>query len=297
MMDFSKEESTIRDDKSYVKRVVLFMEMNDLENNKPWSDVTAERFLAWHHIVYATTHGTNRAKSVVAQWHLDNKWKNPFDSHRCKKFTRAIMKTDPVPPRPAKLPFPIVTWKKWLGMRRVAKTSKEYKLMADAIIGIGLRTMARGKELAELKREDVVFKTDGAWITFKKTKTKSKGRSLWLDNASKKEYCPVDKLKNWMQLQEEIYIVDGSTALFTVDGKQLSTTRITTVVQWVANACDDANKYTAHSLRAGGATEAAFQGMSQSAISGIGDWSTDSILAYFKSSISGRKVSDEMGFA
>ncbi len=296
VLTYAKEKFTICGDMSYVKRVKLFMELNDVDEDRAWDIDTAERFLAWHHMVYATVHGTNKAKSVISQWHLDNKWVNPFDTHRCKKFTCAIMKLDPVPARAAKLPFPIVTWKKWLKRGDNINTMKVYKLMSSALIAIGLCTMARGKELVELEINNIEFKEDGMWIRFKKTKTKSKGRLLWIDNASVSEFCLVVHLKRWMRYQAKIFAVEDSSPLFVIDGKQLSTNRITSILQWVAKCCKDGNKYTAHSLRAGGATEAAFQGLSQSAIAGIGDWTTDLILAYFKSSISGRKISDEMGF-
>ena len=162
------------------------------------------------------------------------------------------------------------------------------------IMILGIRTMLRGSELGGILSENVTIirknNLDGLRIVVKKVKNdskrKKKGRTIEIE-ATDSVRCPLGWVKMWLPF------VKGQQFFF---GEKLSTEQISGVLRSVATWIGVKGHFASHSLRIGGASEAAFAGFSHTAIQALGDWSSNAIDRYFRAGFSSDKnVSDQMG--
>ena len=161
-----------------------------------------------------------------------------------------------------------------------------------AVMIIGIRTMLRGSELGSILRKNVVPITkngmSGIKLTIEHVKTdssKKQGRVIEIEHTNSPR-CPVTWINLCLKLNSGKYLF----------GKMLTTDHITTMLRTVAEKLGLSGTFSSHSLRIGGASEAAFVGFSRAAIQAMGDWSSNAIDTYFKAGFSSdRNVSDQMG--
>ncbi|KAL0491841.1 hypothetical protein AKO1_000509 [Acrasis kona] len=153
--------------------------------------------------------------------------------------------------------------------------------------------MARGSEIANLKVRDIrnvtYNKVTGYRVLFTTTKTREDGRSVFID-PSYNMTCPVYWLSRLLSERKKKE-VSGEMLFGDIDTKSISgmLQRVAAAMKWEGN-------FTSHSLRIGGASEAVLQGMPRATIQLLGDWSSDAVDRYFKSSVDfGKKVTKEMG--
>lgn len=166
----------------------------------------------------------------------------------------------------------------------------------DSIIGlrdrtllvVGFNMMARRSELCALRIDEVSEDEDDLLVYVRSSKTDqdAKGRECRLPRAPHAEVCPMRLTREWIG---ELAAGGETTGrLFrSVDrngdfGQSLSGDAVNRIVRKVATAAGlpNAEAYTAHSLRAGGATTARSYGASMTAIAEHGRWNPRSPVVY-----------------
>jgi hypothetical protein len=157
---------------------------------------------------------------------------------------------------------------------------------------LGLRTMLRGSEIGGILVSDITIVNTphiGVKILCRKIKNGTGGRIICIE-ATGGELCPLRWL-NWLLRVKKKgpFLFAGSFALSTIE--------ISWILRLVASHIGVEGKYSSHSLRIGGASEAAFAGFNNAAIMAIGEWNSTAIDKYFRSEFSSnRNVSHQLGF-
>ena len=134
----------------------------------------------------------------------------------------------------------------------ISKSDKK-KLRDKAIILLGFSGGFRRSELVNIEFEDVEFVSEGVKIFVKRSKTDQSGEGMikaipYFEN---KLFCPVTKLKDWIN-----FIEIKSGKIFEISDKSVSLI----IKKYASYAGLDPNKYGGHSLRSGFATTTAESG-------------------------------------
>lgn len=140
-----------------------------------------------------------------------------------------------------------------------------------ALLLLGFAGAFRRSEIVGLDRGDVRFVTEGLEVTLRRSKTDQEGvgRIVGIPYGSRVETCPVRALTAWLALAGETCAplfrsIDrhGNIAV-----ERLTPAAVALIVKRRALAVElDAATFAGHSLRAGFATSAALNGVSESAI-------------------------------
>ncbi|WP_371786491.1 site-specific integrase [Streptosporangium subroseum] len=164
-----------------------------------------------------------------------------------------------------------------------------------AVLVLGFALMGRRSELAACDIGDLTFTPDGleVYIATSKTDQDAHGETVAIPYGSHPETCPVRVLQAWLLLLAEHGITTGAL-LRPVDrhgrigdsatragrgtGTRITDQSINLIVKRAAAAAhlEKADGYSAHGLRAGGATSAAKAGAPMSAITAHGRWAEGS---------------------
>lgn len=160
------------------------------------------------------------------------------------------------------------------------------------LLVLGFALMGRRSELAVLNLDDVSETADGLLVTIRMSKTDQDaiGEEVAIPRGQHADTDPVRILTAWRALLAERGVTTGRL-LRGVDrhgriGESISTDGINRAVRAAAVRAKlpDAEKYTAHSLRAGGATASYKAGNPVSAIAQHGRWAEKSpvVLGYIR---------------
>jgi len=127
------------------------------------------------------------------------------------------------------------------------------KIRDKAIILIGFSGGFRRSELVNIEFEDLEFVSEGVKIFVKRSKTDQSGEGMikaipYFEN---KFFCPVRKLKDWIDFSE---IKTGK--IFDISDKSVALI----IKKYVSLSGLDASRYAGHSLRSGFATSTAESG-------------------------------------
>ncbi len=130
------------------------------------------------------------------------------------------------------------------------------KIRDKAIILIGFSGGFRRSELVNIDYDDLEFVSEGVKIFIKRSKTDQSGEGMikaipYFDN---KLFCPVTKLKDWIDFSET-----KSGKIFKLSDKSVSLI----IKKYASLSGLDPNKYGGHSLRSGFATSAAEFGVEE----------------------------------
>ena len=160
------------------------------------------------------------------------------------------------------------------------------------LLVLGFSMMARRSELAGLGLADVVETDDGLEVLIKSSKTDkdSVGETVAVPRGQHPDTDPVRLLRAWREVLSTQGITDGklfrSVTRHGRIGASMSTDGICDAVRAAAVRAGLANAqdYSAHSLRAGGATSAYKSGAPVSTIASHGRWSPTSpvVLGYIR---------------
>jgi integrase len=160
------------------------------------------------------------------------------------------------------------------------------------LLVLGLVMMSRRSELSALDIEDVTENENGLEILIRMSKTDqdAMGEVVPVPRGSNPHSDPVRLLRAWLVALAEKGITSGAL-LRSIDrhGRvgegRLTTDSINRIVRRLAVLAElpDAESYTAHSLRAGGATAAYRAGAPVSAIKKQGRWKSDVVNEYIRS--------------
>ena len=154
---------------------------------------------------------------------------------------------------------------------------KEIKKIRDkAIILIGFAGGFRRSELVNLDFQDVEFVNEGIKIFIKRSKTDQSGEGniKAIPYFENQDYCPVLKLKEWMEFSKI-----NSGKIFNISDKSVALI----IKKYTLLAGLDSNKYGGHSLRSGFATSAAEAGAEERNIMAMtGHKTTQMVRRYIK---------------
>lgn len=156
----------------------------------------------------------------------------------------------------------------------------------------GLALMGRRSELAALTLDDVREAGDGLEVTIRTSKTdkESRGEVVAIPRGSHPLTDPVEVWRSWVDFLAARSVMSGRL-LRSVDrhsnvGESISEDGINKVVRELAVTAGvpNAESFTAHSLRAGGATVAYAAGVPVSVIARHGRWQQGSpvVLRYIR---------------
>jgi integrase len=154
-----------------------------------------------------------------------------------------------------------------------------------ALLVLGVVMMGRRSELAALDLADVVEVDEGLLVRVRMSKVDQDavGADVTVPEGSRPDTCPVRAVRAWRDLLDEQGITSGP--LFRavnrydqISARRMSGDGINRVVRAAAIRADlpGAERYSAHSLRSGGATAAARAGAHRNAIAVQGRWSKKS---------------------
>lgn len=165
-----------------------------------------------------------------------------------------------------------------------------------AVLVLGFALMGRRSEIAALDIADLSFTDDGieVYIATSKTDQDAQGETVAIPYGSHRDTCPVRVVRAWLAVLAEHGVTAGAL-LRPVDrhgriggtgpvragrgtGERITGQAINIIVKRAAKraALDKASSYSAHGLRAGGATSAAKAGAPMSAITSHGRWADGS---------------------
>lgn len=161
-----------------------------------------------------------------------------------------------------------------------------------AVLVLGLAMMGRRSELVALHLDDVTETEDGLLVLVRASKTDqdAEGVEVALPYGQHADTCPVRVVRAWRAALAEHGITSGrllrSVTRHGRLGLRMSTDAVADVVRERALAAGlpNAAQYSAHSLRAGGATSAYKAGAPVSVIAAHGRWSEGSpvVLGYVR---------------
>lgn len=162
-----------------------------------------------------------------------------------------------------------------------------------ALLLLGIVLFGRRSEIVALDWSDIVKAPEGLMVTIRMSKTdqEAQGATVPVLYGAFPRTDPVRVLNRWRAFLAEQGLDDGPV-LRAVDrhgnvGDRLTPQSVNLIVRRLAKAAklDNADSYTAHSLRAGAATVAYMNGAPISTICDIGRWKPGSpvVLGYIRS--------------
>lgn len=175
-----------------------------------------------------------------------------------------------------------------LAARAKAKVEALRGIRDHVVLVLGIAMYGRRSELIALRLDDLTETHDGLVVLKRVSKTDqdAKGREVAIPYGQHAATCPVRVVRAWRAALAERGITTGRL-LRSVDrhgriGKSLSGVAVDAIVKERALAAGlpDAAGYSAHSLRAGGATLSAAAGHPISAIADHGGWSRTSPVVF-----------------
>lgn len=140
-----------------------------------------------------------------------------------------------------------------------------------ALLLLGYAGALRRSELVALTTRDLTFEPEGLRVVIRRSKTDPTGlgQTIGIPFGASAETCPVRSLRHWLGVSG---IVDGPVFRRVVRGQRIGDRALTAqsvalIVKRAALAAGlDPDQYSAHSLRAGFATQAARGGAEERAI-------------------------------
>lgn len=235
------------------------------------------------------------ARSAIRHRYKQLNWPDPSLSPEVDRLIVSFSKISRTGYKLDRDPFSISYLRDWLvhGHNHVSTFNL---WLSSALFAIGLRTMARGSELSNLNVEHVRYdsRRKGYFICFPRTKTRPEGRKVFVDSTGSVT-CPVRILDMWLSVRGSYR---QSDPLFISErGGRVTRNLITQLLRQAAGFRGWVGKFSSHSLRIGGASEAAIAGIPYSTIQLLGDWSSSAIDRYFRSNLdSDVNISSNMGF-
>lgn len=162
-----------------------------------------------------------------------------------------------------------------------------------ALLVLGYAGMLRRSELAALNIADLRFTDDGLIVTVRQSKTdqEAAGEDVHIPYGSYASTCPVRTVRAWVDALAERGVTDGPLLRslrrgghLDASGAGMSGTAINRRVRELAQRAGvpDADRMTAHGLRAGAPTDASAAGKSETRIKAQGRWKSTAYQQYIR---------------
>lgn len=233
-----------------------------------------------------------QAMAVVRVAHREAGHRDEPDTRAALHVLRAHQRARANSGRGGQREAPPVTIPALRSMIEACDLSTPAGLRDRAAMVLGLALMGRRSELCALDIGDVAETAEGLEVTIRMSKTDqdARGETIAVPAGSHPLTNPVAAWREWVACLESHGITSGRL-LRSVDrhgniGESLSGNAVNEILRRLAARAElpNADRYTAHSLRAGGATVAYAAGVPVSVIARHGRWKPDSpvVLRYIR---------------
>ncbi|KAL0488065.1 hypothetical protein AKO1_013904 [Acrasis kona] len=289
LMTASLSKGTLKKYESEWNKFCSYCEFND-EQEMPASVDILESYM---YFMLAEGRGAsvNTMRAAVTYFHNKNNQYSPTNDPRipiaaklCLKHWKKNRK------RLKRDPFPLVALKIY-AKNRPPHTSEFIHSRNIALIANCFRGMMRAGEIVKTVRTSFSFQEDASYryinwdLGVTKTDLEGVDSEVPLDEGSAdSNICPYKSMKYYL----EQYCLrfgepEGNDRIFVKeDGSHMLTKDVTNIIKEMIWNAGLAVQCSAHSLRSGGATEAAKAGVPISVIMAIGRWKTDCVLRYIR---------------
>jgi integrase len=263
-LDASKAPATKRAYRSDYNTFTTWAEAKGLDS-LPASGSTVANYITYMADEGRAPSTISRALTSISQAHKTLDMVSPTQSPEVANVYKGIRRTKGTAQRRAK-PLVIAELKRLCDSMRPSFLGRRDK----ALILIGWAGALRRSELVALDLDDVDFVDEGMTISIASSKTDQEGAGykLGIPFASDKQYCPVLKLKHWLDLavivRGPLFIALGTPGkkfhAEISEPRRLAASAVNTIIKRrLKQAGMNAAGYSGHSLRAGFITTAAAQ--------------------------------------
>ena len=145
--------------------------------------------------------------------------------------------------------------------------------------------LMRVSEYTTLLRVHVQFNGTDVVLTLLRTKNSQNNRSyVTLSRTVDPQLCPVKSYHNFIGLRDRIFRADCTNFFVFANGSPLGSQTMNDIIKQLAlsAAHPHPDRLSSHSLRIGGASEAARAGVNLRVIQQMGRWNSDCFLRYIR---------------
>lgn len=227
----------------------------------------------------------HRRLTAIKQWHVTQGFVDPTAHPYIRKTMTGIKNVHGKPK--AKAPALILD-----DLKKIASVlSKSIRLIDirnNALIQLGFFGAFRRSELVAIQWEDLVFLKEGVEITIARSKTDQGGEGQVVAIPHGNDtVCAMHALKLWREYSglSEGHVFRGISKSETILPQAIKPNQVNLIIKQIARDCDldNADDYSAHSLRRGFATEAAKHNAPFQSIMRQGRWKHEgTVLGYIE---------------
>ena len=227
----------------------------------------------------------NRRLTAIKQWHLTQGFSDPTSHPYIRKTLIGIKNTHGKPKD--KAPAMSLDDLKKIVLT-ISKSVRLIDIRNNALIQLGFFGAFRRSELVAIKWEDVTFSKEGIEILMKRSKTdqSGEGQVVAIPNGND-VVCAVRALNQWQEYSglSEGYVFRGISKSETILLHAIKSNQVNLIIKKIARdyGLDNADEFSAHSLRRGFATEAAKHNAPFQSIMRQGRWKHEgTVLGYIE---------------
>lgn len=227
----------------------------------------------------------HRRLTAIKQWHLTQGFADPT-SHPYIRKTITGIKNIHGKPKEKALALTLDDLKKIVLI--LSKSVRLIDIRNNALIQLGFFGAFRRSELIAIKWEDVTFSKEGIEIIIPRSKTdqSGEGQVCAIPNGND-SVCAVRALKLWQEYSglSEGYIFRGISKSENILSHAIKSNQVNLIIKKIALDCnlENADNFSAHSLRRGFATEAAKRNATFQSIMRQGRWKHEgTVLGYIE---------------
>ena len=227
----------------------------------------------------------HRRLTAIKQWHITQGFADPTAHPYIRKTITGIKNVHGKPKDKA----PVLTVDDLKKIAAVLSRSiRPIDIRNNALIQLGFFGAFRRSELVTIKWEDVAFSKEGVEITIARSKTdqSGEGQVVAIPNGND-AVCAVRALKLWQAYSglTEGYIFRGISKSENILEHAIKPNQVNLIIKQIARDCalENADAFSAHSLRRGFATEAAKHNAPFQSIMRQGRWKHEgTVLGYIE---------------
>lgn len=227
----------------------------------------------------------HRRLTAIKQWHLTQDFSDPTSHSYVRKTLTGIKNTHGKPKDKAP-PLTLDHLKKIVSV--VTRSARLIDIRNNALIQLGFFGAFRRSELIAIKWEDVTFLKEGVEIIIPRSKTdqSGEGQVCAIPNGND-AVCAVRALKLWQEYSglSKGCIFRAIVKSQTISSHGIKSNQVNLIIKKVAREChlENADDFSAHSLRRGFATESAKRNAPFQSIMRQGRWKHEgTVLGYIE---------------
>jgi len=199
-----------------------------------------------------------------------------FADERLRLIAYGVERNTPKEPKVPKLAFRYFHLEALAAMRK-----DEYYYRDLSLCILGMFALMRAAELADLRKKDLHYQSDGSFILSflrKKADLDSSPTQIRIASLVGLKVPVITILRTYLT-----FVKNPDDRLFySSKGKPLSASSISVILQTRLTSLNFTGVFTSHCLRVGGATFMAEQGKSESEIKSLGGWKGNTFLRYIR---------------